>query len=108
MRADPYYIYVDSGEEFGRRHTAAYSDAGIAKTSFGCAVWALEFMLKEPGSAYLPERLVQPYIDSGQFYLTPDAPVFERQACLVVNDGAAEGWGWIDAIVGELRSMAGG
>lgn len=103
MRSDPHYIYVDFGEEFGRRHTAAYSDAGIAKTSFGCAVWALEFMQEQAGSAYLPLQLAQPYVDEGELFLIADAPVFYRQACLVVNNEASEDWYWLGDVVKYLQ-----
>jgi len=63
LRSDPYYIFVEHGEDFAQKHAAAYADAGIAKLSFGTAVWALDHLLSNPGSAYLPERMVQPYVE---------------------------------------------
>ncbi len=102
MRNDPHYVYVDAGENFGRRHTAAYSDAGVAKMSFGCAVWALDYLLEQEGSAYLPERLAAPYLDSGRLFLIAGAPVFSRHVYLIVNDQAALGWEWLDDILTEF------
>jgi len=102
MRADPLYVYVDAGEEFGRRHVAAYSDAGTAKLSFGCAVWAVEHLMENHGSAYLPDHLAGPHLDSGKFYPIPDAPVFSRTAFLVTNDAAVGNWGWLREVIEAL------
>lgn len=104
MRSDPHYVYVDAGENFGRRHTAAYSDAGVAKVSFGCAVWALDYLLEQDGSAYLPERLAAPYLASGQLFPIAGAPVFNRNVYLIVNNQAAPNWPWLDEVLGALLS----
>lgn len=96
IRFDPGYVYVDAGGDFGRRHAAAYADAGIAKVSFGCSTWALDFLLDRGGSAYLPERIAAPYCDSGQLFRLPEAPLFTRNIYLITRDDAAEGWPWLD------------
>ena len=102
MRSDPHYVYVDAGENFGRRHTAAYSDAGVAKVSFGCAVWALDYLLEQDGSAYLPERLAAPHLKAGRLFLIEGAPVFSRNVYLIVNDQAALNWDWLDDVLKVL------
>ena len=94
-RFDPGYIYVDAGEDFGRRHATAYADAGIAKVSFGCSAWALDFLMDRGGSAYLPEQIAAPYCASGQLHLIADTPVFSRNTYLVTNDRVAQGWPWL-------------
>lgn len=99
MRNDPHYVYVDAGENFGRRHTAAYSDAGVAKVSFGCAAWALDYLLEQDGSAYLPERLAAPYLAAGRLFPIVGAPVFNRHVYLIVNDQAAVGWEWLEGVL---------
>ena len=93
-RFDPGYVYVDAGADFGRRHAAAYADAGIARVSFGCSVWALDFLLQRGGSAYLPEHIAAPGLAAGELYRIADAPVFTRQIYLISNDRVAEGWPW--------------
>jgi hypothetical protein len=97
-RFDPGYIYVDFGEEFGRHHTAAYSDAGIARVSFGCSAWALDFLLKRGGSAYLPESSVKPLLTAGTLHLVSDAPMFSRTTYLVTDNTASSGWPWLKEI----------
>lgn len=104
IRFDPHYIYVDAGSEFGRRHSAAYTDAGVAKISFGSVNWALEFLLEHGGSAYLPETLVQGHCDCARLYHLTEAPVFTRQVYLVVNDAASKNWMWLSDLLAWLKN----
>lgn len=96
---DPGYIYVDAGEEFGRQHAAAYSHAGMAKTTIGSAVWALDHLLALGGSAYLPMRLVKGHLESGRLHRVADAPRFTRAVYLITRDSASEKWPWLDDII---------
>ena len=98
MRFDPGYVFVDAGEDFGRRHAAAYTDAGIAKVSFGCSVWALDFLMDCGGSAYLPEAIARQYCDNEQLYRIDEAPEFTRTTYLIYNETQAEAWPWIDQL----------
>ncbi|MEM7196634.1 MAG: LysR family transcriptional regulator [Pseudomonadota bacterium] len=101
-RFDPEYIYVDAGEDFGRRHTAVYADAGIAKVSFGCASWALDFILTNGGSAYLPKVYVEAPLKNRTLFRVAEAPVFQRAAFLVVNDDASKNWQWLGKELSQL------
>ena len=105
IRFDPGYIYVDAGGDFGRRHAAAYADAGIARVSFGCSSWALDFLLDRGGSAYLPETIAEPWCDTGQLFRLPQAPTFSRKTYLVTSDAVAGSWPWLAPIVEWLRSV---
>ncbi len=99
MRFDPAYVYVDAGEDFGRRHAAAYADADTAKVSFGSAVWALDHLLEHGGSAYLPESLAASHRAAGRLYPVAAAPAFTRTAYLITNDAAAANWPWLPDLV---------
>lgn len=99
LRFDPGYVYVDAGEEFARRHAAAYAEADVAKISFGCALWALEHVRDRGGTAYMPERLVEPLIDDGSLFRIAEAPVFSREVYLITADAAAAGWPWLPDLV---------
>lgn len=101
MRFDPKYIYVESGEDFRRRHAAAYSDAGTARLSFGNAHWALEEILQNGGSAYLPNRIATDYLQSGQVHQIADAPEFSRSVYLILSK-RADAWGWLDSAIDTL------
>ena len=98
MRSDPNYIYFDAGQDFGRKHAAAYTDAGIAKVSFSCAVWALDYLLDKGGSVYLPEHLVRPLINKNELFVVENAPKFSRTAYLITNDLVSAEWGWLDQL----------
>ena len=102
MRFDPLYVFVEAGEEFARRHAAAYTDADTAKVSFGSAVWALEHLLLHGGSAYLPERIATTHLASGTLTPVADAPVFSRKVYLVTNDAVAAAWSWLPELVRHL------
>jgi len=104
MRFDPKYIYVESGEDFRRRHAAAYSDAGTAHLSFGRAEWALDELLTNGGSAYLPERLVANHLDASRLHRVANAPEFTRNAYLVLSERAA-GWPWLLPLLDSTFSL---
>ena len=106
MRFDPQYIYVESGEDFRRRHAAAYSDAGTARLSFGNAHWALEELLQNGGSAYLPDRVVSKHLAAERLFAIAGAPEFTRNIYLVLSTRASE-WDWLADITApqtDLRS----
>lgn len=107
VRFDPSYVYVDAGEDFGRRHAAAYADADTAKVTFGCAVWALDHLLAHEGSAYLPEALAAPYVASGRLHLVTGAPVFSRATYLITNKAAGLDWSWLQELVEGLGKVRG-
>lgn len=104
MRVDPAYVYVDAGEDFGRRHAAAFTDADGAKITFGCAVWALDHLLEHTGSAYLPERLAAPYVAAGRLHPVADAPTFSRSVYLIVNTASGIDWAWLHGLAKDLSS----
>lgn len=105
MVGDTHYIYVDHGEDFRRRHGEFYHDAGIARMSFDSCWWALEHLLDQDGSAYLPRALAAPYVQAGRLHLIEAAPVFLRKKHIVVNDTAAQNWRWFEPLI-EALSVA--
>lgn len=99
IRSDPDYVYFDAGPEFGSQHATAYSDAGIAKHTFASANWVLDYLLDNGGSAYLPSRLVESYVDRQRLYLLSEAPIFHRQVYFVANKAAEPNWPWLPALL---------
>ncbi|MEM9043746.1 MAG: LysR family transcriptional regulator [Pseudomonadota bacterium] len=94
LKFDPGYFYVEAGQEFGRKHAAAFSDAAAAKINFGSATLGIEHILVHGGSAYLPRRMVQRLMDDGKLFHLIEAPAFERPAYLLYNTTAVEAWPW--------------
>lgn len=106
--AEPGYIYVDAGGDFGRRYTAAYASEDFARISFGSAVWAQEYLIEHGGSAYLPESLAVAHCAAGTLHAVTDAPVFTRERYLVTNDKAATGWPWLPGVINRLAKTPSG
>jgi DNA-binding transcriptional LysR family regulator len=96
MKFDPDYIFVEAGDEFGQQHASAYADADTARISFGTAQLGLEYLLEKGGSAYLPMRIAETYINSGDLFLLTQAPTFERTAFMIANKTALKKWTWFD------------
>lgn len=99
IRFNPGYVFVEAGDEFGRQHAAAYADADIAKISFGSADLGLNHILEYGGSAYLPSRVAAPYLHTGQIHLLENAPEFQRNVYMVINDKAALNWDWLETAI---------
>lgn len=104
VRFDPGYVFVDNGEAFGRAHHAAYADADTARLSFGAPRWALDHLLANGGSAYLPASLAAKAGDA--LHEKPEAPTFGRPVFVITADRAAAAWPWLDAVVAALAGQA--
>lgn len=99
IRFNPGYVFVEAGDAFGRDHAAAYADADIARISFGNAALGLAYLSKSGGSAYLPRRLAEDQIKSGDLFLLSEAPVFSRSVFLTWNIVARDTWDWLDPLL---------
>lgn len=73
QRAD--YVFVDWGPEFQADHAAAFPEFSKPALSLDLGSQALGYLLHNPGSAYLPYRLVRPYVSRGRL----KAPKGERK-----------------------------
>ena len=104
IRHDSGYIYVDAGDAFGRDHATAYIDAGVARISFGSAVWALDHLLAEGGSAYLPKRLVAAHLAEGRLFHLKDAPAFNRRIMVISSDTSTQNWPWFEDALARLSA----
>lgn len=100
---DPYYIFVDHGREFRRQHAEAYHDADLARIHFDSSWWALQYILDNQGSAYLPRALARHFLGQKRLFEVEGAPVFSRKKCLVANDTVAANWGWFPDLVRKLQ-----
>ncbi|WGI21154.1 LysR family transcriptional regulator [Amylibacter sp. IMCC11727] len=104
MRFDPNYVFVEGGEQFGRDHAAYYADADTARLSFGSPNWALEHLLEQGGSAYLPASIVKPYLAAGTLHPIAEAPKFNRKTYLIVNEKATATWDWLPNVIAALQA----
>ena len=96
IRFDPGYVYVEAGEAFGRDHAMFYADADTARVSFGNATTALDHILKNGGSAYLPKRAVTEQLEAGQLFKLTEAPTFTRPIFFTYNKRLKMGSKWFE------------
>ncbi len=75
---DSAYIYVDLGPEFRRQHAIAWPGEETARMTFSSSRWALDHLLREGGSAYLPCRIVERFVDREQVFLVEGATELTR------------------------------
>lgn len=68
------YIYVDWGDQFAQEHALRHPDwpSPYVRTSSG--KMALELILEQGGSAYLPYTMVKPLLQSKQLFQVHDIP----------------------------------
>lgn len=89
------YVYVDLGPEFRRQHAQSGMSDQTAPITYASSTWALEHLLEEGGSAYLPWTLVAPHVEAGSVYLVEGAPEFSRSQTIVWRETSHAAFPWI-------------
>lgn len=74
---DEKYVFVDWGEEFAAFHATQFPDYKHPRFTFNIGPIALNYILNNGGSAYIPKRLADPYLDTNKLFLVPQMPVFD-------------------------------
>lgn len=77
------YVYVDWGEEFSHRHDQAFPSLRRSNVFIGLGPLALNFILRAGGAGYFRERVVQPFLATGQLHRVPLAPEFPYPSYVV-------------------------
>ena len=73
-----HYVMVDWGTAFNVQHAQQFSGAPPAVLHTNTGRIALDFLLTNGGSAFLPESLLMPYVESGQLHLVTGTPSISR------------------------------
>jgi DNA-binding transcriptional LysR family regulator len=88
QRAD--YVFVDWGPEFQADHAAAFPEFSKPGLSLYLGSQALAYLLNSPGSAYLPLRLVKPYVARGRLKLPKGERKFVSPVYMVYPEARDE------------------
>jgi DNA-binding transcriptional LysR family regulator len=90
-RENEKYVYVDWGPEFYARHSALFPDSAGPALTVNIGWLGLQYILREGGSGYFPQRLVASYLARGELVRVDGAPQFALPAYAVYprDDGAA-------------------
>jgi DNA-binding transcriptional LysR family regulator len=70
------YIYVDWGEAFSAFHKELFPADDHARMTFRLGNVTLNYLLNNGGSAFMPLRLVEPYVRAGKLFLVEELPRF--------------------------------
>lgn len=73
-----HYVMVDWGTSFQIQHSQAFKGASAPVLQTNTGRIALDYILSNGGASYLPLNLVQGYLDDGDLFIVPDAPVMTR------------------------------
>ncbi len=92
---DEHYVYVDLGPAFRRQHSLSWPGDETAHMTFGCSAWALAYLLRRGGSAYLPWRLAAPHVAAGRLHPVEGAAEFSRPVFLNWREASALQHGWL-------------
>lgn len=77
------YIYVEWGPGFYAKHREHYPDLDRPAQVVNIGWLGVQLILSNGGSCFLPKRMAQPFIDSGQLFLSQDSPEFPLPAYIV-------------------------
>lgn len=80
---DDDYVHVDWGPAFHARHANHYPDMERPAQHANIGWLAVQILLANGGSCFLPERMARPLIEQGQLHCVPDSPCFTLPAYLV-------------------------
>jgi DNA-binding transcriptional LysR family regulator len=102
-RLGPGYVLVDWGAEFQAKHRAAFPDFVAPAITVNIGWLGLQYILRNGGAGYFPERLVRPYLKNGRLTRVARAPEFSLPAYVAL---LAEGDAELMAVaVDRLRSV---
>ena len=76
---DPFgvgYVFIFWGPDFQADHSLHYPDIEVPQVTMDIGTLALEYLLTNGGSAYVPRRVVKTYISNKQLYWLKDHQTF--------------------------------
>lgn len=72
------YVMVDYGDSVNAQHSREFKDAPPARHFMSQPRVALNFILDSGGSAYLPQQMINEFVDKKELYVVDNAPVYSR------------------------------
>ena len=96
------YLMVDWGLTHALQHRRLFPDAPEPQTRFASGSLTLHYLLELGGSAYLPDSMLKPHLDSGRLFRVDDAPQIDHRihAVYPVRSGRME---LIDEVLGHFE-----
>ena len=82
-RPDDRYVYVEWGPAFYAQHNASYPDLERPVLYANIGWLAVQLVLANGGSCFLPARMAEPYLADGRLFSAPNSPRFRLPAYVV-------------------------
>ena len=80
---DENYIHVDWGPAFYAQHNSSYPELERPAQVVNIGWLGVQIIMSNGGSCFVPVRMAEPLINSGQLYLVPDSPKFKLPTYMV-------------------------
>jgi len=80
---DADYVHIDWGQEFHAQFTTRYPDTPPPALTANIGWLAMQYLLRNGGSAYFPARMVRPLLEQGRLWQVEKSPVFTMPAYVV-------------------------
>lgn len=77
------YVHVDWGPAFFAQHSATYPDGERPALTANIGWLALQIILANGGSCFVPERMALPRLAAGELFIPPGSPRFRLPAYVV-------------------------
>lgn len=94
------YVYVDYGAQYRRDHAVLFAHENPSAVTLASARWAIDYLSKVGGSAFLPARHARHFTPAGQ--RDPSAPTLRQTVALVENTSVTRNWPWLEQAVSKL------
>ncbi|MEM6891000.1 MAG: LysR family transcriptional regulator [Pseudomonadota bacterium] len=99
------YTFVNWGKDFDFEHSKITPEGSIPSVTINHGVWALNWLLRKGGSAYLPIRRVCEMVKREQLHVVHGAPVFSRSVWVSYQQKFAD-TEWLAPALATLREKA--
>lgn len=97
------YIYVDWGEAFSAFHKELFPNDDHARMTFRLGNVTLNYLLNNRGSAFMPLRLVEPYVRARKLFIVEELPRFHLPVHIAWRNDIAKDV--LDVAVEQLRKV---
>ena len=82
---DENYIYVDWGPAFYAQHSSSYPDLERPAQVVNIGWLGVQIIISNGGSCFVPVRMAEPLIQTGQLFHMPDSPEFKLPTYMVYS-----------------------
>jgi DNA-binding transcriptional LysR family regulator len=80
---DEDYVYVDWGPAFYAQHSSNYPDMERPAQIVNIGWLGVQIIMSNGGSCFVPIRMAEPLLNTGQVFQVPDSPQFKLPTYMV-------------------------